>query len=74
MKDYNIMTIEELTKEYNELYAEIQNEKLWAFGAQDEWEANLHMDNVDHLRMELQHIITLVNQKQGRIGDEQYDY
>ena len=69
MKDYNIMTLEELTKEYNDIYAEIQNEKLWAFGAQDEQEANMHMDNADWLRKELQHVIMLINQKQGRIGE-----
>ena len=65
MKDYTNMTLEELLAERNELYAAIQNEKLWAFGAQDEAEANMYMANVEDLRAELRHVLVIISRKRG---------
>lgn len=66
MKDYINMTLNQLLDERDALYGAIQNEKLWAFGAQDEQEANMYMDNVEDLRAELRHVIMLISQKRER--------
>ena len=68
MKNYVDMTLEELLAERNDIYGAIQNEKIWALGSNDEWEANMHMNNVEDLRAELRHVIMIIDWKRkGRI-------
>lgn len=63
MKSYIEMNIDELFAERRELFAAIQNEKLWQGACTEEWEINMHQENIEDLRAQLRHVIMLISQK-----------
>lgn len=62
---YDDMTLDELKQAADEVYGNIQNEKLWMFGSAGDAEAEcMHAENVDRLRIELKYILDLIEEKE----------
>lgn len=61
---YDNMTLEELEIARDDVYNNIQNEKIWMFGSAGDAEAEcMHAENVDNLRVELRYILDLIKRK-----------
>lgn len=65
LERYNNMTLDELHDAKDEVYNNIQNEKIWMFGSAGDAKAEcMHAENVDNLRAELRYILDLIKRKE----------
>lgn len=64
LERYDPMTIKELEEEKRNLYIEMSNENIWCIGSHTVGDFNMHAQNINGIRDEIEYVNNLIKEKQ----------